>query len=289
MTVTEHIESGATLHDISHRFLGPMTQEQIDAKDCTIVVCMLNAPNGARQFNLGEMSGTGEEMVTLCQRLLGHKRAAVIVGGDADLWSFDDTWNPMVKKLIHICRAFGIPAIDGVHYFRGLDKSGDGWHFHKTEANCDGLRRMIEETRNMLYGVFPQGCFAKLVGIREPSEAQAAASSSGAGLERSSQRSTLPNPFVTTAPFEVATPSRLSMTSSPMQWPPLPQAGVRRAVPLATPGPLEVPSAFQAVKSQAAKKAERKVAFLEAPKSYREAGSPWWEMEPGSGVLPPQA
>ena len=51
MTVTEHIESGATLHDISHRFLGPMTKEQIDAKDCTIVVCMLNAPDGMRQLN----------------------------------------------------------------------------------------------------------------------------------------------------------------------------------------------------------------------------------------------
>ena len=27
--VSEHIESGATLHDISHKFLGPMTKEQV--------------------------------------------------------------------------------------------------------------------------------------------------------------------------------------------------------------------------------------------------------------------
>ena len=60
----------------------------------------------------------------------------------------------------------------------------------------DQLRRMIEETRNMLYGVFPHGCYAKLVGIPSPGAApQAAASSaSGSGLERSSERLALPNP-----------------------------------------------------------------------------------------------
>ena len=37
-TVTEDIVSGATMHDITHKQLGTMTQEAIDAIDCTIVV-----------------------------------------------------------------------------------------------------------------------------------------------------------------------------------------------------------------------------------------------------------
>ena len=111
MEVAEHIESGATLSDISHKFLGSMTKEQVDSKDCTIVVCMLNAPSGMRQLNDAEMSGMGAEMVGLCQRLLGHKRAAVIIGGNAELWSFSDLWDPMVQKLLLICRSHGMPAL----------------------------------------------------------------------------------------------------------------------------------------------------------------------------------
>ena len=36
-TVTEDIVPGATLHDITHKQLGAMAQEAIDAIDCTIV------------------------------------------------------------------------------------------------------------------------------------------------------------------------------------------------------------------------------------------------------------
>ena len=57
--VSEHIESGATLQDLSLRFLGALTKEQIDSRDCTICVCMLNAPNGMRQLSQAEMSGMG--------------------------------------------------------------------------------------------------------------------------------------------------------------------------------------------------------------------------------------
>ena len=35
----------------------------------------------------------------------------------------------------------------------------------KTPENLDLMLKMIEETRNALYGVFPHGCFAKLVGL----------------------------------------------------------------------------------------------------------------------------
>ena len=77
----------------------------------------------------------------------------------------------MVKKLIYMCRAHGIPTIDGAHYFRSLEREEGGWHFMKTEPNMAQLRRMIEEARNMLYGVFPHGCFAKLVGLPSPGAA----------------------------------------------------------------------------------------------------------------------
>ena len=124
--VTEKIESGATLADISHRFLGGMTKEEIDSKDCIIVTCMLNAPNGMRQLDEGEMSGMGAEMVGLCQRLLQHKRGAADIGGDGELWGFNEFWDPMVQPLLLICRSHGIPAIDGTRYFRNLEREEGG-------------------------------------------------------------------------------------------------------------------------------------------------------------------
>ena len=124
--LSEQISSGATLEDLSLRFLGVLTQEQIDSKDCTICVCMLNAPNGARQLISAGRSGMGAHVVELCQRLLLHKRAAIMLGGCAELCGFNDHWDPMVKTRIYMCRAHGIPTIDGAHYFRNLEREGGG-------------------------------------------------------------------------------------------------------------------------------------------------------------------
>ena len=89
MTVTEDIVSGATMHEITHGQLGAMTHEAIDAIDCTIVVCMINAKEGQQQLAFTEMSGIGVHVIELCRKLLRHKRGGIILGGSADLWSFD--------------------------------------------------------------------------------------------------------------------------------------------------------------------------------------------------------
>ena len=77
------------MHDIATFQLGPMTPEQIDAIDCTIVVCMINAKEGQKALTYTEMSGVGVHVVELCRKLLRHKSAAIILGGSADLWGFD--------------------------------------------------------------------------------------------------------------------------------------------------------------------------------------------------------
>ena len=59
LTVTEDIVSGATMHDITHKQLGTMTPEVIDALDCTIVVCMIHAKESQQLLTFNEMSGIG--------------------------------------------------------------------------------------------------------------------------------------------------------------------------------------------------------------------------------------
>ena len=149
----------------------------------------------------------------------------------------------------------------------------------KTEENMNVLRRMIEETRNMVYGVFPHGCYAKLVGILSSSAAPPAVASTAS--ERLAERlaSPVPSvPYITENPFDVSAPSRLSMTSSPLNWPPLSSTTITRAVPMMSPGPLEVPSAFKAATSQQAKRDQRSGAFTGPPVPHKVAGSPWWDM-----------
>ncbi len=103
--VTESIVSGATVQDITRNQLGSMSKETIDAIDCIILVCMPNARQGQQAFDFKEMSGIGVHIIELCRQLLTHKRAAVILGGDAELWGFDEDWNAMVKHHIHYSRA----------------------------------------------------------------------------------------------------------------------------------------------------------------------------------------
>ena len=127
------------MQDITHKQLGTMTPEVIDALDCTIVVCMINAKEGQQLLTFSEMSGIGVHVIELCRKLLRHKRGGIILGGSADLWSFDPAWDVMVKKAILICRAHGILAIDGAHYFRRmqLQPGGGMWPRRpKTWTSC---------------------------------------------------------------------------------------------------------------------------------------------------------
>ncbi len=57
--VTEDIVPGATVPDITHKQLGPMTQEASDAIAFTSVVRMVNAKERQQQFTFFEMSGIG--------------------------------------------------------------------------------------------------------------------------------------------------------------------------------------------------------------------------------------
>ena len=63
-----------------------------------IVVYMLNAKEANTNLTYTEMSGMSVHVIMLCQELLRHKRAALIMGGRADLYNFGVEWANMVQK-----------------------------------------------------------------------------------------------------------------------------------------------------------------------------------------------
>ena len=130
--VRSNIVCGAQLQDITSD-LSRMSETVIESLDCTIVVCMLNAPPNQAMLTFEEMNGIGSHINDLCAQLLRHKRAAIIIGGSADLWRFPPQWDQMVAKCVSMCRAHGIPTIDGTHYFRRMELQEHGFHFVKTE------------------------------------------------------------------------------------------------------------------------------------------------------------
>ena len=46
----------------------------------------------------------------------------VVMGGNADLWGYGLGWDVLTHKLIGMCRAQGIPTVDGAQYFRALER-----------------------------------------------------------------------------------------------------------------------------------------------------------------------
>ena len=128
-----------------------------------IVVYMLNAKEANTNLTYTEMSGMSVHVIMLCQELLRHKRAALIMGGRADLWNFGEEWDNMVQKNILISRTQGIMTIDGAEYFKDMEQKPGSWHMVKSESNLSKMRDMIEDTRNALYGAYPQGVFARPV------------------------------------------------------------------------------------------------------------------------------
>ncbi len=67
------------------------------------------------------------------------------------------------EKNILINRTQGIMTIDGAEYFKDMEQKPGSWHMVKSESNLSKMRGMIEDTRNALYGAYPQGVFARPV------------------------------------------------------------------------------------------------------------------------------
>ena len=71
---------GATIQDITAG-LAALSDDEVDAFDCTIVVCNLNAKQNQTVLTFEEMNGIGIHVYNLCRQCLRHKRAALIIGG----------------------------------------------------------------------------------------------------------------------------------------------------------------------------------------------------------------
>ena len=99
---------GATIQDITAG-MAALSDDEVDAFDCTIVVCNLNAKQSQTVLTFEEMNGIGIHVYNLCRQCLRHKRAALIIGGSASLWGFDPKWDNMVKKCVIIARECGVP------------------------------------------------------------------------------------------------------------------------------------------------------------------------------------
>ena len=155
------------IQDIT-RSLSLRTDQEIQETDCTIVVCMLNAPPNQWMLSHAEQMNIGPHVNALCQELERHRRPAIIIGGSAELWEFPLEWNHLVGKCVTMCRAHGFPTIDGTQYFRRMQTQEYGFHFIKTPENMEHGMHMLEETRNMLYGLWPHGCFSHFVELPPP-------------------------------------------------------------------------------------------------------------------------
>ena len=116
------IMNGSSLTDLSASI--PVTKKEVDAYDVTIVVCMVNPPQGGcKQSVFQPGSDQGALLLKLCRQLRAHKRPVCIIGGDAQMWSMPEKWNVMVRQFILICRSQGVIAIDGVHYLQAMENA----------------------------------------------------------------------------------------------------------------------------------------------------------------------
>ena len=93
---TGNISSGATIQEMT-RGVRSMSDETLEGIDCTIVVCMFNAKEAITNLTYTEMSGMSVHVVMLCQELLRHRRAALIMVGRAELWNLGDEWDKMAQ------------------------------------------------------------------------------------------------------------------------------------------------------------------------------------------------
>ena len=96
-TWNEKVINGGTLTDL-HNSL-PKDPDEVADYDCTVIICNVNAPGGAKSspsvFAPG--SDQGIAMVRLCLELKRHKRAVLVVGGTGHQWGMKDpeAWDAM--------------------------------------------------------------------------------------------------------------------------------------------------------------------------------------------------
>ena len=153
----------------------------------------------------------------------------------------------MVRKCVLICRAFGLPTTDGTTYFNQMQRCSDGWHFSRTDSSVEKMNEMLEDSRNMGYGMFPQGCFSRARILLPPlSEMPAQAGFPDATPAQAGLPSEVPMspaqagaseavsspPLLATSSVEVPTPyaqpmSSMGWGSEPVAWPLLGQVANR--------------------------------------------------------------
>ena len=110
---------GCKLSDMTLILLGIPPEARADY-DHTLVVTMFNGKS--KQYSK-ETSQIGVQILQLCEALKEHRRPLVVLGGNGDLWGYDEAWGKFVQKALLICHSQGIPAIDGVDSLANIPKS----------------------------------------------------------------------------------------------------------------------------------------------------------------------
>ena len=106
-----------------------------------------------------ETSTVGADVCELCEHLSRFRRPILVVGGNADIWGFGIGWDVMVQNIALMARSLGIPTIDGVNYFAGLERPQQQWYSTKTEANHAVYLKLYEDARNVVYAITPHGSY----------------------------------------------------------------------------------------------------------------------------------
>ena len=121
---------------------------------------MLNDIAESQAASFAETSTLGNHVLDLCDHLHKFRRPILAVGGSADRRVFGLGWDVMVRQIIRMARAQGIPTIDGVQYDSDLERPPGNWHSTRTEANHDIYLKLFEDARNVAYAITPHGPYS---------------------------------------------------------------------------------------------------------------------------------
>ena len=126
--------------------------------DHTLVITMFN---GRQRALIKETSQVGVLILQLCEALKEHRRPLVVLGGDADMWGYGDTYDAFVHKALLICQSQGIPAIDGVDFLSHMPKiPGDNYHIQNTWDTMQLAANFLDTALHAAYAIVPHGSFA---------------------------------------------------------------------------------------------------------------------------------
>ncbi len=92
----------------------PTDPAEVARYDVTVIVCMVNAPEGASKHSVfAPNSDQGAACLKPCTQLRAHKRPIMVLGGNAYLWNMPKGWDIMVQQMTLLCRSQGVMVIDG--------------------------------------------------------------------------------------------------------------------------------------------------------------------------------